>query len=85
MRFESSALPEGDRFATFASAMVNFEVTQAGDRPFAARAAAWKVGAVVIASLHATPVTYRRSEARTAADEANHFYVNLHLDGRVAA
>ncbi|MBS0361678.1 MAG: helix-turn-helix domain-containing protein [Proteobacteria bacterium] len=78
-------LPEPERFPTFASAMVNFELSPEGDRPFAAQASAWKVGAVVIASLHATPLTYLRSEARLAADQVDHLYVNLHLDGGLVA
>lgn len=85
LHFDSSALPEDERFSTFASAMVNFEVTRGDTRPFAAKAAAWKVGDVMVADLWATPLIYRRSESRLAADEVDHFYVNLHLDGSLAA
>ena len=85
LEFDSRALPEREAFATFASAMVNFEVTAAGDGPFTAQAKAWKVGAIVIARLLSSPVRYARSAARIAADEVDHLYINLHLDGHLVA
>lgn len=83
IRFDSQSLPPGDRFATFASGFVNFDLRPGSGVPFAARAEAWKIGSLVLADLDSTPLAYRRTEARLLADTADHLYVNLHLSGRV--
>lgn len=85
IRFDSEGLRPEERLTTFAAGIVNFDVTPAPLVPFAAQAAAWKVGGVVLSSLVASPLTWRRSEARRLADGADHLYVNLHLDGHVRA
>jgi AraC-like DNA-binding protein len=85
LRFDSSSLDSDSRFPTFASGMVNFDVAATGPAPFAARAEAWKVGSLVIASLWSTPLVYHRSEARVLADTTDHIYVNLHVSGHLTA
>ncbi|MBU1375933.1 MAG: helix-turn-helix domain-containing protein [Alphaproteobacteria bacterium] len=85
LEFDSHTLPPDERFPTFASGMVNFDLTAPAAAPFAAVATAWKVGAIVIAEIRSSPVRYDRSSARILRDEVDHLYVNLHLKGRVVA
>lgn len=84
LRFDSAELPEAERFATYASAMVNFEVEQTDDRPFRAAAKVWRVGGLAVAQVQRwTPLRYTRNAARIAQDSADHFYINYHGSGWV--
>jgi AraC-like DNA-binding protein len=85
LRFDTGSLPADERFAAFASGIANFDVTPATDGPFAAQAVAWKVGALVIGRLSSDAIRYERTEARTLSDAIDHFYVNFHATGEVAA
>lgn len=85
LEFDSRALPDADRFATFASGMVNFDLSAPAETPFAATATAWKVGSIVIAEIRSSTVRYERPSARILRDDVDHLYVNLHLKGRVSA
>ena len=82
LRFDSSALPEAEQFATFAAAVANFDVSRAGDGPFAARALIWSVGALVIVQVTAEAASWSRAAARIRADRTDHIYVNFHYSGR---
>ncbi|WP_296597017.1 helix-turn-helix domain-containing protein [Phenylobacterium sp.] len=85
IHFDSAALAPEVRFPTFASGIVNFDLEPDPAIPFEARADAWKVGGLVLSSLSATPLVWRRPEARLLADGADHLYINLHLGGQVRA
>jgi len=83
LAFDSAALPADKRFATFASAMVNFDVSRRNDSLFAATANVWRVGTLVLTEGRIDPVTYDRGIARIAADQVDHLYVNYHVAGGV--
>lgn len=82
LRFDSSALPESEQFSTYASGMVNFDVSRTDDGPFLARALVWRVGRLIIARAESDPVSLSRSRARVAADRVDHLYVNFYYRGR---
>ena len=83
--FDSAALPVAEQFPTFASAMVNFDVTRAGAGGFAARAQVWRIGALILTEVRAEPARYFRDMARIIRDRVDHLYVNLHLSGGAQA
>jgi AraC-like DNA-binding protein len=83
LRFDSSALPEAEQFATFADAVANFDVSRPGSGAFAARALIWRVGALVIVQVTTEEATgWSRAAERIRADRADHIYVNVHYSGR---
>lgn len=84
LRFDSAELPEAERFPSYASAMVNFDVERTDAAPFRAAAKVWRVGGLVIAQVRRwNPLRYTRSAARIAQDDADHFYINFHATGWV--
>jgi AraC-like DNA-binding protein len=86
LRFDSADLPEDERFRSYASAMVNFDVERMDAAPFRAAAKVWRVGGLVVAHVQRrTPLLYTRNALRIAQDDADHFYINLHARGWVKA
>lgn len=82
--FDSSGLPEDARFATFASGMANFEISTPDKAGFWARATAWRVGDLVLSRIATARTRYARSLGEIATRPADHFYLNLHLQGLVS-
>lgn len=86
LRFDSADLPEAERFPSYASAMVNFDVARIDAAPFRAAARVWRVGGLVIARVQRwNPLRYTRNAGRIARDDADHFYINFHGSGWVEA
>lgn len=85
LRFDSSALPEAERFATFAAAVTNFELSRPGEGPFAANALVWRVGELVVAQMTTDALGWDRSAERVRGDHTDHIYVNYHYHGRFIA
>jgi AraC-like DNA-binding protein len=85
LRFDSSVLAESEQFATFASAVANFDISRPDTGPFQARALVWRVGELVIAQMTMDAVEWERSAARIRGDRTDHIYVNVHYHGRFAA
>lgn len=83
LRFDSSVLPVEEQYRTFASAMVNFDMSRETVGPFAASASIWRVGSLVIAQVTAEPVCYDRPLSRVRADQVDHIYLNYHFRGVV--
>jgi AraC-like DNA-binding protein len=80
VRFDSEALAEPARFATYASGIANFRLEQK-DAAFRAKAEAWRVGGIVVSRISASRMVYERVPAMIQAAPADHYYVNIHLSG----
>lgn len=83
LRFDSKNLDESEQFADFAAAMANFDMSRPGVGAFDARALVWRIGSLVVTQFNSDSADYDRSSERLARDHVDHFYVNLHMGGRV--
>ncbi len=80
--FDSSTLSEDEQYATYASSMVNFDISRPGGGPFAVRSIAWHVGKLVISHVESDAIRLDRSAERVRADRVDHIYANYYYRGR---
>lgn len=82
LRFDTSVLPEDAQFRTYASGILNFDMSRPGSGPFALRALIWRIETLIVTQITADPACYTRTAERVRADHVDHFYVNFHYRGR---
>lgn len=82
LSFDTDVVPPHARLATFRAGAVEFDVEPLGDpAAFASRWRMLKLGDINVIHSHTSPVRYRRSAARIAADGQDRFTIHYYLRG----
>jgi AraC-like DNA-binding protein len=81
-QFNTDDLPEGDRFAAWASSTEHWTVRKLEPkRPFAVRARFWEVGPLVISEQRMSAIGFERTVQQVRSSDADQFHLAIMLEG----